>query len=230
MARHIHVEAKSTPGEAQFVTCDGPCSDGHKHKKKNKHHHHHKSDDVVKVRREKWEALKERERTLSDLNKSLAVENTSLKTNLAAVQGELHRVAHDVVIHLQNQLTAAAGLNQELRRSLSAAEDQAARYYREAEVLRRRVDQLENENKNLRDVDRDLRSRIKHLGRQLDSGIHRRVSDLTKELDRWKDEFQRYKDKYESLVPRHENLIAMLERKDRKIAAYEDILRRRGLL
>lgn len=220
MPRHIHVEAKSSKGTPQFTTCKRSHSDGHKHKHKHHHHHHH---DVVKVDRAEWEALKERERTLAesnttlaDSNKSFAIENNSLKANLSSAQQEIHRLVHGVIPQLQSQT--------------AAANEQAQRYYREAERQRQLAARLEGDNKELRAEVGDLRSRVQDLRRQLDASGGRRVADLVKEVEYWKDLYRRMRSKHDGVWRQYDELCSSTRLQSEKLAVYEDILRRRGLI
>lgn len=215
MPRHIHVEAKSSKGTPQFVTCKRSHSDGHKHKHKHTHHHHDHHD-VVKVDRAEWLALKERERTLADSNKSFAIENNSLKANLSGAQQEIHRLVHGVIPQLQSQT--------------AAANDQAQRHYCEAERQRQIAARLERENRELRAEVGDLRSRVQELRRQLDASVSRRVAELAKEVDYWKDLYRRLKAKYDGSWKQYDDLVASTRIQSEKLAVYEDILRRRGLI
>ncbi|KAL2210345.1 hypothetical protein CC79DRAFT_493442 [Sarocladium strictum] len=213
MPRHIHVEAKSSKGNPQFVTCKRSHSDGHKHKN---HHHYQHNHDVVKVGRDEWEALKERERTLADSNKSFAYENNTLKANLSATQQELHRLVHGVIPQLQTQAAAAT--------------NDAQRHFREAERQHQQALKLERENKNLRAENGDLRTRVQELRRQLDGAMGRRVAELLKDVDYWKDQYRRMKTKNDGAWRQYDDLVASVRLKSEKLAVYEDILRRRGLI
>jgi regulator of replication initiation timing len=171
---------------------------------------------VVKVDRAEWEALKERERTLADSNKSFALENNTLKANLSATQQEIHRLIHGVIPQMQSQVVAAS--------------EQAQRYYREAERQQQRAGSLERENKELRAEIGDLRSRVAELRRQLDASMGRRVAELLKEVEYWKDQYRRMKTKHDSAWRQYDELCASVRLKSEKLAVYEDILRRRGLI
>lgn len=212
MPRHIHVEAKSSKGTPQFVTCKRSHSEGHKHR----HHHHHHHRDVVKVDRAEWEALQERERTLTESNKSYALENSTLKANLSAAQHEIHRLVHGGIPQMQSQVVAA--------------NDQAQRHYREAERQAQRAGQLERENKDLRAENGDLRLRVAELRRQLDASMGRRISELLKEVEYWKDQYRRMKSKNDNAWRQYDDLCASVRLKSEKLAVYEDILRRQGLI
>ena len=171
---------------------------------------------MVKVDRAEWEALKERERTLAESNKSFAVENNSLKANLSSAQQEIHRLVHGIIPQLQSQVAAAG--------------EQAQRHYREAESQRQRAGRLDRENKELRAETADLRMRVQELRRQLDGSTSRRVTDLLKDVEYWKDQFRRMKSKNDAAWRQYDELVATLRIKSDKLAAYEDILRRRGLI
>ncbi|KAK0387960.1 hypothetical protein NLU13_4204 [Sarocladium strictum] len=216
MPRHIHVEAKSSKGTPQFVTCSRSHSDGHKHKHHHNHNHHHHHRDVVKVDRSEWEALREREHTLADSNKSFALENNTLKASLSATQQERHRLVHGVIPQIQSQV--------------AAANDQAQRHYREAERQHQRALRLESENKELRAESADLRTRVTELRRQLDASMGRRVAELLKEVEYWKDQYRRMKTKHDAAWRQYDDLCASVRLKSEKLAVYEDILRRGGLI
>lgn len=179
---------------------------------------------------EEWNILKERERVLDEQNRSLVGENKTLSASLSAAQAEIHRLENCVIAELQTQNNTLYADNQSLRRSIDNATEQAAKQCAEIEKLQCKVDKLEKENKETKDENCDLRSRIRSLSRQLDQSCNRRLSDLGRELEHWKNEARCWKLRFEGVDRRLCEALDMLEMRTERMKSYEEILKRRGII
>lgn len=221
MSKRFWVET-SPSGRQQFVLKRSR-SHGHHH-----HHHHHGHDHVkvdkdhYTVTREEWNSLVERGRALEESNIALASDNRGLKT-------ELDRL-NCLVPQLQNQNAALYAENESLRRSVQNAGDHSARYSREVERLEIKVDKLEKEKRDIKDENSDLRVRVKSLSKQLDDSFNRRVTDLVREVDYWKDQYRMWRSKHDDLGRRHDVILLTLDTRTDKMKAYEDILKRHRII
>lgn len=222
MSRKFYVETNSS-GKPHFVKLKRSRSHHHHHHHDDHHHHEHRHHtrrhshweedycrpEYYKVSREEWNVLKERERLLDENNKALLEENKCLRGNMAAVQEEVTRLQHCVVPELQARNDSLFAENASLRKSIDTAAGHASKHHIELDRLQCKVDSVEKENC-------DLRTRIRNLTRQLDSSRDRRVQELYKEVRYWKDKFA--------------DIQEVLDLRTRRMEAYEDILRRRGII
>ena len=236
MSRRFYIET-SADGHHQFVKLKrsrshhDPGHHHHHHRRRHSHHpedhhHHHHApydSDHYLIRKDEWDILKERDRILTDNNKILTTENQDLRAALADSQAEAHRLAHMVVPDLQCQVAALQSDNAGLRRSLDTAAEHAEKHHREVDRLQTRVEKLEREGRDLRDVNADLRSRIKALKDQLDGSCNRRIADLTREVHYWKDQTRHWKCRFEDLADR-------LEFRTQRVDPFDDILKRRTVV
>ncbi|KAH7320962.1 hypothetical protein B0I35DRAFT_428236 [Stachybotrys elegans] len=200
--------------------------------KRSHSHHHHLTGhhEYYRVTQEEWNAMVERERELQKSNKGLENENDTLKAALLTSQADIHRLNNHVVPRLQDQVASLFAENQSLRRSIDNVGDRNYKHHREVDRLNLKIEKLETENKLTRDENEDLRVRIKALSKQLDQGFNRRINELIQELDHWKEHFRHIKERYDYLKQQHEKLLDALEARTRKMEAYEDILKRRGII
>lgn len=160
--------------------------------------------------------LKERERLLDENNKVLLEENRCLRDNVAAVQEEVTRLTHCVVPELQARNDTLFAENASLRRSVDAAADHASKHHIELDRLQCKIDKLEKDSKKAEEENCDLRSRVRNLTRQLDQSCNRRVQDLMREMRYWKNKAA--------------DLEEVLDLRTRRMKAYEDILKGRGII
>ena len=218
MSRKIYVETLPS-GEQQYVSI----------KRSRSHGHHHHDHGTVKVSREDLDRLKERERTMAEANQVLFSETQSLKTNLASAQVEINRLAR-IVPQLESQNSAFYADNQALRRSLEHADDYPTRHRRDPERLQVKVGRLEKENIELKSENSDLSARVRSLSRLVDQNLSRRVSDLLRDLNDWKDKCLSWRARHEDLQLKYDRIQATLESRTERMEAYEDILRRRGFI
>jgi predicted nucleic acid-binding Zn-ribbon protein len=89
------------------------------------------------------------------------------------------------------------------------------------------IAKLDAENKEFKEENADLKIRVKALSKQLDQSFNRRIADLTKELEYWKENARGVRSRYEDIRQRYEDTLDALERQMKRIERYEDILRRR---
>lgn len=223
MSKRWYVET-TAEGRRQFVAVKRSRSYGGHH-----HHHHVHEIDYIKVSREEWNGLVEKERTLTEANQSLVAECHALKSSLAASQSEVQRL-NNVACQLQNQNAVLVADNEGLRRSLDCASDNAAKHHLEAEKLRCRVAKLEKENKELKEDVCDLRGRVKSLAKQLEQSCGHRISEMTRDVEYWKDQVRYWKCRYEEWRKRCDDTVTILDTRSQKMRAYEEILQRRGIL
>lgn len=229
MSHRYYVET-STTGSRQFVKLKRSRSYHHDHHHHRRRHSHHHDDDKVviqpvapceseyyRISKEEWTILKERDRILTDNNKILTNDNNDLRASLADAQAEAHRLGHVVVPDLQCQIATLVADNAGLRRSLDAATEHAEKHHREADRLQGKVDRLEKEAKDARDEIADLRCRLKALTKQLDGNCNRRLAEMAKELDYWRDQARSWKCRFED----------KLEFRTQRVGTYDDILKRR---
>lgn len=223
MSRRFYLETSAT-GKQQFVSIKRSRSHGHHH------HHHHVEQDYYKVSVDEWNHLKERERCLEETNKSLVAEVSALKAGLTAAQGEAHHLCHVVVPQLQQQIHLLTVDNEALRKSLDNASHNEGKHCRDEEKLRQTIDKLDKEKKELKEENHCLKDKIKHLQRQIESGVGRRSSELLREIDYWRDQYRYWKDKYEHAKRNHDDVCVTLEVRTEKMRAYEEILKRRRII
>lgn len=243
MSKRFFVETKSD-GRQQFVL-QRSHSHGHHHHKhtlghighhiahhhghhhghhKGHHHGHHKKTDHghVKIAREEWNSLLEREKHLEETNIVLAAENRTLKTDLEAVHAEAGHLTA-LVPQLKNEIAALYADNDALRRTVEKSGEHAAKQFRDMEKLECKLKKLEKEKKAIKEDNDDLRGRVKALSRQLDDTASRRMDDLVRQVEYWKDQFNTWK-------RRHEATVITLNVRTEKMEQYGDILRRRGII
>jgi chromosome segregation ATPase len=213
MARRITIETNTTG--KQYVSIK---------RTRSHHHHHHHHHDYVKVGREDWKRMVERERTLESANKSLNCEIGKLKSSLSAAEAELHRLGRVVVPQLECQISTLTAENQELRRALDCNSGNWSKHHAaELEKLHRQIECLEKENKDLRCDKSHLGKRIEDLLRQLGDRCNRSVNHLIDDIAHWKDKFFDMQDRRNSLSD-------LLDTQEMKLRKYEDLLRRNGLI
>ncbi|KYK61226.1 hypothetical protein DCS_02367 [Drechmeria coniospora] len=219
-------------GKPQYIPIKRSHSHGHHHH----HHHHHRrwrlhpDHDVIEVDREEWNRLIERKGSLEDANKSLLADIAALKASLSTAQAEAHHLCHIVVPQLQGQVNALVADNEALRQTIEKSTDGSAKHCRELERLRKMMEELEREKCHLAKENEELRDKIKCLTRQLEAGCGRRLSDLLRDVEYWKDRCRFWKRKYEDTRQRHDDICGLLEIRTQKMRAYEEILRRRGII
>ncbi|KAG6037674.1 hypothetical protein E4U41_004861 [Claviceps citrina] len=229
-----------------------PDDDGHDHKH-HKHHQHHDqqqqhqdetclhTQDYYRVRVDDWNRIKERARRAEEQNKhlvaeldalkaSVATELDALKAGLATAQAEAHDLATAVVPQLQSQVTLLTTDNEALRKSLQNASDNEGKHCREEEKLKQTVDRLERELKELKDENAGLRVRAKHLQHKVEQGSDRRLTDLLVEIGYWRDLYRHWKGKYDGVKRLHDDVRITLDIRTDKMRAYEEILKRRGII
>ncbi|KAK7419154.1 hypothetical protein QQX98_003493 [Neonectria punicea] len=217
MSRRCYVET-DPEGRKQFVSIKRSKSYGH--------HTHRHSCDYYTVSREEWKAIAERTHALEEANQAFGIQNDTLRANLSIAQAEAHRLSHAVVPQLQEQVASLSAENQALRFSL----ENSTGSHREIAKLRHKVSKLEKENQHAKDENLDLRHRLRELSKQVDQGQHRRVAELTKEVEYWSNQRRFWKTKFEELQERFNGLFSILDAKTEKIEVYEDILRRHRIL
>lgn len=242
MSRRCYIEAGGL-GRQQFVSLKRSRSYGHHHHKHLHHldhlwdhHHHHPYDEVkyYKVGVDEWNTLKERERVLDENNKTLVAENKSLRSSLSASQAEAHRLEHVVLVQVQSQLSVVYDDNQGLRKSLDKAAESVAKHHAEAERLQDKNEKMEKDLKDARDEISDLKSKIRHLTKDIDDRvcrICRGVTEIRKDVDYWRGQSRdHWKAKWEDLKRRHDQLIELLDSRTERMKAYEEILKRRSII
>lgn len=231
MSPKFYLDTNSS-GKPHFVKIKRSRSHHHPHHHGDHLHHHHEHrhhtrrhshweeeycrPEYYKVSREEWNVLKERERLLDENNKALLEENKCLRGNVAAVQEEVTRLQHCVVPELQGRNDTLFAENVSLRRSVDTAAAHASKHHVELERLQCKIDKLERDYKKVDEENCDLRSRIRNLTRQLDQSCNRRVQELLKDVRYWKDKLA--------------DVQEVLDLRTRRMEAYEDILRRRGII
>ncbi|KAF7541346.1 hypothetical protein G7Z17_g11987 [Cylindrodendrum hubeiense] len=209
-------------GRPQFVSIKRSRSYGH--------HSHRHSCDYYKVSKEEWKALAERNHALEEANQAFSVQNDSLRTTLSVAQAEAHHLNHAVVPQLQEQVAILAADNEALRRSIDSSSGSSTRTHRDIAKLRHKVSKLEKENQHVKDENSDLRVRLHELSKQIDQGVSRRVSELTREIEYWTNQRRFWKSKYEELLERYNGMCTILDTKTEKVEVYEDILRRHRII
>lgn len=232
MSQRFYFETSSS-GKQQFVSIKRSRSHGHHHKHHHHEHHEHREHhehEYYKVKRDVWDRMKERERCLEDINKSLIAEVNALKSRLSTAEAEAHHLCHVVVPQLQNQVNVLSADNEALRRSLDNACQNECRHGRDEEALKQTIEKLEVEKKELKAENCSLKDKIKHLQRQVDAGCGRRTSELIREIDYWKEQYRWWKSKFEDTKQRHDDVCVTLEIRTEKMRAYEEILKRRRII
>ena len=227
MSRRWYFETTPT-GKEQFVSIKR--SRSHHHRRHHHHHHHHPEHDTIRVGRDEWNRLAERERCLDEANKSLVAEVSALKASLSAAQAEAHHLCHVVVPQLQGQINVLLADNDALRRSLDNAGNSSSKHCHELDRLKGIIAALEKEKCALAADNAGLKDKIKSLAKQLEQACGRRVSDLLADIDYWKDQVRYWKCKFEDTRRRHDDTCGMLEIRTEKMRAYEEILRRRRII
>lgn len=226
VSRRITIET-STSGQ-QYVSIQRSRSGKHHH---SPHHHHH--HDYVKVARDVWDRMVERDQTMEKTNQGLICEIQSLKSNLCAAQTEVHRLSSVVIPQLECQIAKLVAENQGLRRDLENTTGSCGRHHAEIEALRIRIGHQDKELKDLRHEKAHLLRRVEGLLRQINShrcsggscggGCTKRVEDLQRDVAHWKDKFFDMQDRRNALSD-------LADVQERKMRTYEEILRRHGLL
>ncbi|KAJ3499032.1 hypothetical protein NLG97_g660 [Lecanicillium saksenae] len=192
------------------------------------HHHHH---DYVRVLRETWDRMVERETALDKTNKGLVCEVNNLKKGLSAAQAEAHRLGSVVIPQLECQVANLNAENQALRRELQNTTGNCGRHHAEIEALRIRISHQDKEIKDLKCEKANLERRVEELLRQIHQhrgsgcggGCSRRIEELIRDVTHWKDKFFDMQDRRNALSD-------LADTQERKIRAYEDILRRNGFI
>ncbi|KAM0323000.1 hypothetical protein ACHAQA_009099 [Verticillium albo-atrum] len=212
MSRRYYVET-SPSGRPQFVTL----------KRSRSHHHHHPVEhDACYVSKDDWKALMERERCLREANDALTRENYSLKCSLQNTDGELRRY-QAWVPQLQDRIQALAADNASLRRSIDSAGGHSEKHYREIERLKQKLLKADKEIGCLHDKVRDLLRRAGH-------GVQDRIDDLTGIIHDWKRKFEVLDEHNVRLRRDLDNRNYVISEQSERIAAYERIMRRHGLV
>ncbi|KAM4060087.1 hypothetical protein HRG_002302 [Hirsutella rhossiliensis] len=234
MSRRWYFETAPS-GKEQVISVKRTRSHRHHHR-----HHRHHDPDVYRVSRDEWDGLVERERCLAETNRSLADEANGLRASLAAAQAEAHNLSNVVVPQLQGQINALSADNEALRLSV----DNVARQSCEEERLRQIIDRLENdkcclekarcslerENADLKTENASLRGRIRCPSRPMEPGCGRRLPDLSRDAEYWKDQCRQWRSKFEDTRRRHDDTCGILEIRTQKMRAYEEILKRRRII
>ncbi|OAA70353.1 hypothetical protein ISF_02327 [Cordyceps fumosorosea ARSEF 2679] len=112
-------------------------------------HHHHHHHEYVRVLRETWNRMLEREAVLDKTNKGLLCEVANLKKGLQAAQAEAHRLCSVVIPQLECQINNLSAENEALRRELQNATGSCGRHHAEIEALRIRICHQDKEIKDL---------------------------------------------------------------------------------
>lgn len=181
--------------------------------------------------REVWDRMVERETALDKTNKGLVCEVNNLKTGLSASQAEVHRLGKVLIPQLECQISSLTTENQALRCELQNATGGCGRHIAEIEALRIRIGYQDKEIKDLKCDKANLVRRVQDLLREINDGkghgcggsCNRRVEELIRDVAHWKDKFLDMQD-------RRNILSDLADAQERKIRAYEDILRRNGFL
>lgn len=172
----------------------------------------------------------ERERVLAETNKVLVAESIAIKGQLSAAHAEAHNLCHVVVPQLQAQIATLVADNESLRRTLDNAGNNSSKHCREEDRLRHKAERMEKENKALKEDNSDLRTRVACLSRQLEQSSSRRLADLVRDVDYWKEQTRFWKGKFEDTKRRHDDACGTLEIRTEKMRAYEEILKRRRII
>ncbi|KZZ91525.1 hypothetical protein AAL_06761 [Moelleriella libera RCEF 2490] len=229
MSRRFYLETTPT-GKKQFVSVKRSRSDGHD----GHHYHHHnpclETQDYYKVKVDEWNRIKERERCLENANACLAMEINTLKAALVVSQGEAHQLQQVVIPKLQDQVKVLVTDNENLRKSLDKACQSEAGHGREEEKLKQTVEGLEREKKEIKEENSSLKGKVEHLKRQVEQGCGRRVSELIREIDQWRERSRYWKGRYEETKRLHDDVCFVLDIRQDKIRAYEEILKRRRII
>ncbi|KAH7133221.1 hypothetical protein B0J13DRAFT_96184 [Dactylonectria estremocensis] len=221
MSRRCYVDTDAD-GRPQFVAI--------KRSQSYRHHSHRHNCDYYTVSREDWKALAERNRALEEANQAFGLQNDSLRASLSSAQAESHHLNHTVIPQLQEQVVILSADNEALRRSIDSSNGSSVRTVREIAKLRHKVCKLEKENQLVKDENSDLRVRLHELSKQVDQGVSRRISELTKEIEYWSNQRRFWKSKYEELLERYNGMCTILDTKTEKVEVYEDILRRHRII
>lgn len=192
------------------------------------HHHHH---DYVRVLRETWNRMVERDTALDKTNKGLICEVDNLKKALAAAQAEAHRLCSVVIPQLECQIANLSAENETLRRQLQSMPGRHGRHPAEVEALRIRICHQDKEIKDLKCDKAKLARRLEDLLRQINQhrcggcggGCNSRIEELVRDVAQWKDKFLDMQDRRNALSD-------LADAQERKIRSYEDILRRNGFI
>ncbi|CEJ91598.1 hypothetical protein VHEMI07300 [[Torrubiella] hemipterigena] len=223
MSRRITIETDAS-GKQQFVSIKRSRSDSHNHH--HHHHHHDRPSEYVKLRREEWIRLVEAERTLQATNHRLVCEVNGLKESLTTARADLHQFGSVVVPKLECQIAALKAENEGLQKSVENATCQLHASYKLVESLETKIEHLEKDSKTLKCQNDDLKHRVKELSRQLSESCSRRVSDLAREVEHWKERMCYWKNQYDDLYQRYNEMCHTLRLRTEKMLAYEEILRR----
>lgn len=235
MARRITIET-SASGQ-QYVSIQRSRSGS---RQTNHHHHHippnhpphyHHHHDYVRVLRETWNRMVERETALDKANKGLICEVGNLKKGLEAAQAEAHRLGNVVIPQLECQITNLSAENHTLRCELQTTTGSSDRHHIEMEALRIRICHQDKEIKDLKYDKANLERRVEELLRQINQhrcggcggDCSRRIQDLVRDVAHWKEKFF-------DMQNRRNTLSDLVDTQQRKICKYEDILRRNGFI
>lgn len=183
----------------------------------------------MKLRRDEWVRLVDRERSLESANQSLRHQVEDLKARLCALQGDEGHFRHTVQ-QLECQINRLATDNAALRRSLDSATTQLSESYKTVDKLEGKLEKVEKDNHALKLENSDLKSRIRELSRQVGCSCGRRVDELRKDIEHWKERMLHWKELHDDLLKRFNETCRILECRTDKMRAYEDILKRRGII
>lgn len=176
---------------------------------------------------EQWEAHMERERVLEEANRQLTSDNHTACADLAAAQAEVRRLTENVIPELRSSNDVLYADNQALRASLDKAAEQASKHHGEVERLERKIDSFERENRELSDANDQLRSSVCSLMRQLDRrggcSCGRPVPEAALDARYWRN-------RWDDLDKIYHDLLERFKWRTKRMEAYEDILRMRGII
>ncbi|KAJ4150297.1 hypothetical protein LMH87_011052 [Akanthomyces muscarius] len=161
----------------------------------------------------------------------LVCEVENLKKALAAAQAETHRLGSVVIPQLECQIANLSAENETLRRQLQNTTGRHVRHPAEVEALRIRICHQDKEIKDLKCDKASLERRLEDLLRQISQhrcggcggGCSSRIEELVRDAAQWKDKFFDMQDRRNALSD-------LADAQERKIRAYEDILRRNGFI
>ncbi|PHH83339.1 hypothetical protein CDD82_2091 [Ophiocordyceps australis] len=221
----------------------------------NHHHHHHRHRhelDSYLIGREEWKRFIERERLLEGRNKTLAADVDALTLALATAQTEATHLRRHVIPQLQDTTTALRDNNERLRHSLESKCSTWPMLSRQEEELRRDVERLQRQNKELQDATFDpdnVKAKLEEESEELRRGIAelrgenaslksrlkgdscgRRLTSMLGDLEYWKEQCRYWKAKFENEALRYQDMKGMLDIRTDKMKAYEELLKGRKLI
>lgn len=188
MSRHFYLE-KSSSGRERVVISKRPRS-----------HACHCSNEngYFVISRNDWNLHLERERLLEEAKKDLISERDKLKASvLAAGAADQAKVENLELAKLQAQYKCLLMDNDMLRNGMEKAERKANLRLDEEERLKEDISCLEKKNKKLQVEKSDLRLRLERLSEQVDQSCNRRVAELRRDLEFWRDDCSSWKSKFE---------------------------------